>query len=193
MHTLPDLGLEVCTGPVVDFRLKEYCCDQPSNDTIPLLYPHHFNHGTLCWPKPHKKPNALRLSKEIEKWLMPRGHYVLVKRFSAKEERRRLVAYHLSDEALDTALVGFENHWNVFHIGKKGLDEYVAKGLSIFLNSTILDEHFRAFSGHTQVNATDLRNMRYPSRKQLQQLGHRIGNQPLDQVTIDRLIEEMDV
>lgn len=192
-HSLLDLGLEVCTGPVVDFRLKDYYCDQPGEDTVPLLYPHHFCHGVLCWPKPHKKPNALRLSKKIEKWLMPRGHYVLVKRFTAKEERRRLVAYHLSGDALDTALVGFENHWNVFHIGKKGLDEDVAKGLSVFLNSTMLDEHFRAFSGHTQVNATDLRNMRYPSREQLQRLGHRIGNQPLNQATIDRLIEEMDV
>jgi adenine-specific DNA-methyltransferase len=196
-HTLSNIGLEVCTGPVVDFRLKKYWRDEPGNDTAPLLYPHHFSGGTLCWPKPHKKPNALQLALDgnkcdVSKWLMPRGHYVLVKRFSAKEERRRLVAYYLSYEALEAAHIGFENHWNVFHIGKHGMDEDTAIGLSTFLNSTILDEHFRVFSGHTQVNATDLRNMRYPSREQLRNLGQHAKDQPNDQATIDRLLEELE-
>lgn len=190
-HALCDIGLEVCTGPVVDFRLKEYWRNKPASGTVPLLYPSHFSGGALCWPKDHKKPNALQLSGEIGKWLMPRGHYVLVKRFSAKEERRRLVAYYLPDDALDAAYIGFENHWNVFHIGKHGMDEDTARGLTIFLNSTALDEHFRVFSGHTQVNATDLRNMRYPSREQLRELGQRAKCQLNDQATIDRLIEDL--
>lgn len=202
MHTLRDIELEVCTGPVVDFRLKEYWRDEPAKDTVPLLYPHHFSDGTLCWPKAHKKPNALQLTpdvskgdgskNDVSKWLMPRGHYVLVKRFSAKEERRRLVAYHLRYEALDAAYIGFENHWNVFHIGKRGMDEDIAKGLATFLNSTVLDEHFRVFSGHTQVNATDLRNMRYPSREQLRKLGQRAKGQPNDQASIDQLLEALE-
>ena len=197
-HTLSDIGLEVCTGPVVDFRLKEYWRDEPGKDSVPLLYPHHFNGGTLCWPKPHKKPNALQIASDdgkynIRKWLMPRGHYVLVKRFSAKEERRRLVAYYLSYEALEAAHIGFENHWNVFHIGKHGMDEDTAKGLTTFLNSTILDEHFRVFSGHTQVNATDLRNMRYPSREQLKKLGQCAKDQPNDQATVDQLLEKLEM
>ena len=197
IHTLHDIELEVCTGPVVDFRLKEYWRDEPTKDTIPLLYPHHFSDGTLCWPKAHKKPNALQLTpdgsnSDVSKWLMPRGHYVLVKRFSAKEERRRLVAYHLPYEALDAAYIGFENHWNVFHIGKHGMDEDIARGLATFLNSTVLDEHFRVFSGHTQVNATDLRNMRYPSREQLQKLGQRAKDQPDDQASIDQLLGELE-
>jgi len=192
-HTLHDIGLEVCTGPVVDFRMKDYWRDEPSDETAPLLYPHHFNDGALCWPKPHKKPNALLLTNNVRKWLMPRGHYVLVKRFTAKEERRRLVAYHFSPDSLETEYIGFENHWNVFHIGKHGMNEDIAKGLATFLNSTVLDEHFRVFSGHTQVNATDLRNMRYPSCVQLQLLGQRARNQPNDQANIDRLIEELEI
>jgi adenine-specific DNA-methyltransferase len=190
-HTLREIGLEVCTGPVVDFRMKDYWQNEPSDDAAPLLYPHHFSDGALCWPKPHKKPNALQLTDDVRKWLMPRGHYVLVKRFTSKEERRRLVAYHLPYEALDAAHIGFENHWNVFHIAKHSMDEDTAKGLSTFLNSTVLDDHFRVFSGHTQVNATDLRNMRYPSREQLRILGQRAKNLPNDQACIDRLIGEL--
>jgi adenine-specific DNA-methyltransferase len=192
-HTLQELGLSVCTGPVVDFRLKDYWCQANSHDAIPLLYPHHFSQGEFSWPKIHKKPNALRLSPEIQKWLMPRGHYVLVKRFSAKEERRRLVAYHLSADELNASHVGFENHWNIFHIDKQGLSAEVAKGLSIFLNSTQLDEHFRVFSGHTQVNATDLRNMRYPSLEQLRELARRASGLVQTQTSIDRLVEELEI
>jgi adenine-specific DNA-methyltransferase len=173
--------------------MKDYWRNEPDDDAAPLLYPHHFSNGSLCWPKPHKKPNALLLADEVRKWLMPKGHYVLVKRFTAKEERRRLVAYHLSADTFNAALIGFENHWNVFHIEKHGLDENTAVGLATFLNSSVLDRHFRVFSGHTQVNATDLRNMRYPSREQLQLLGQRAINQPNDQASIDRLIEELEL
>jgi hypothetical protein len=41
----------------------------------------------------------------------------------------------------------------------------------VFLNTTAVDEHFRRFNGHTQVNATDLRLMKYPNRNALIQLG----------------------
>ena len=188
-HSLVELGLEVCTGPVVDFRLKECWSAQPGNNTVPLLYPHHFSTGQLVWPKLHKKPNALHLLPASRKWLMPNGHYVLVKRFSTKEERRRVVAYHLTPEMLGSELIGFENHWNIFHIGKAGLEATLACGLATFLNSTVLDDWFRVFSGHTQVNATDLRTLRYPSRAQLLVLGERAASYArLDQTTIDQLV-----
>jgi hypothetical protein len=43
--------------------------------------------------------------------------------------------------------------------------------LAVFLNSTSVDDYFRRFSGHTQVNATDLRLLRYPGRGNLEELG----------------------
>ncbi|MBU0654047.1 MAG: hypothetical protein KJ914_02830 [Gammaproteobacteria bacterium] len=189
-HTLQTIGLEVCTGPVVDFRLKECWSEQLAANTAPLLYPYHFSTGELVWPKQHKKkPNALHLTPTSRKWLMPKGHYVLVKRFSSKEERRRVVAYHLTPDMLDSELIGFENHWNIFHIGKAGLDATLASGLATFLNSTVLDDWFRVFSGHTQVNATDLRTLRYPSQAQLLELGKLAANcATLDQTTIDQLL-----
>jgi adenine-specific DNA-methyltransferase len=51
------------------------------------------------------------------------------------------------------------------------LDPVVAAGLVMWLNSSVLDRYFRQFSGHTQVNAADLRNMHYPSRESLLRLG----------------------
>jgi adenine-specific DNA-methyltransferase len=43
--------------------------------------------------------------------------------------------------------------------------------LAAFLNTTAVDDNFRRFNGHTQVNATDLRMMKYPSRPALIALG----------------------
>lgn len=52
----------------------------------------------------------------------------------------------------------------------------------------MLDEYFRVFSGHTQVNATDLRNMKYPSLKNLQILGKKYDIK-MTQDQIDKLVE----
>ena len=186
---LKDLGLEVCTGPVVDFRLKAWWSQDPQPDTVPCVYPHHFTSAGFEWPKQHKKPNSLFRSPSVDKWLMREGVYVLVKRFSAKEERRRVVAYLVTPEDTKSELVGFENHWNVFHVRKGGLELDVARGLVVFLNTTALDNYFRVFSGHTQVNATDLRNLKYPSLQRLRELGQRYGH-GMEQDAIDALLVE---
>lgn len=169
---LTDLGIGVSTGPVVDFRAKEYLRKDPTPTSVPLLYPQHFDQHRTVWPIEGKKPNAIERNEKTERDLWPRGIYVVVRRFSSKEERRRVVASLVRPEALGNCeKVGFENHLNVFHDGKKGLPEDLAWGLFVYLNSTALDEHIRRFSGHTQVNATDLKNIRYPSRRRLEELG----------------------
>ena len=68
-------------------------------------------------------------------------------------------------------MLGLENHVNVFHENKQGLPEPLARGLALFLNTTAVDQQFRQFNGHTQVNAADLKLMKYPSRNALIQLG----------------------
>ena len=187
--TLDDLGIEVSTGPVVDFRLKEHWLPMPQPPCVPLLYAHHFKGGEFVWPKEHKKPNALKLNDDTRKWLMPRGCYTVIKRFSAKEEQRRLVAFVVDPECLPAKQYGFENHLNVFHSHKQGIAPDLAHGLALFLNSTVADRHFRTFSGHTQVNATDLRAMRYPCHAELIRLGRWAREQKeLTQTKIDAML-----
>jgi adenine-specific DNA-methyltransferase len=87
--------------------------------------------------------------------------------------------------------VGFENHLNFFHRGGRGLDRDVAQGLTAFLNSSLVDAYFRQFSGHTQVNATDLRKMFYPAEDALYRLGQQLGPPLPRQEVIDRLVESV--
>lgn len=187
-HGLTDLGISVSTGPVVDFRLKQHLRDMPEPGAVPLLYPGHFGGGVTVWPLARmKKPNAIQQNSETEKWLYPNGFYCVVRRFSSKEERRRVVASVVDPDSFDgAAVLGFENHLNLFHEKKRGLPRALAHGLAVFLNSTVVDDTFRRFSGHTQVNATDLKQMKYPSRAALIELGEwAIRQGELTQTLID--------
>jgi len=193
-YSLDDIGIKVSTGPVVDFRLKEYLCDMPAEGSIPLLYPGHFNGYAIDWPKSgFKKPNAIKRNEKTEKWLYPNGFYCIVRRFSSKEEKRRIVASVVRPDSFpDTEMLGFENHLNVFHEGKKGLPKSLAHGLTTFLNSTAVDENFRRFNGHTQVNATDLRRIKYPSREALIAIGKwAIQSGEPTQALIDEQLESL--
>ena len=89
-------------------------------------------------------------------------------------------------------MIGFENHLNVLHEGRKPLDEEVARGLAVYLNCTAVDQYFRRFNGHTQVNATDLRTMRYPSRQALTALAQWAKDNPQpSQEAIDTRVSEL--
>ena len=190
--TLPELGLSVSTGRVVDFRAKEFLRKQPGHDTVPLIYPCHFNGGFVHWPKPTgRKPNAIVSNEQTRELLVPAGVYVLVKRFTAKEERKRIVACIYDSQRIHAPLIGFENHLNYFHIEGHGLPMALAKGLAAFLNAAFVDVYFRQFNGHTQVNATDLRNLKYPSRAELESLALRLGDPGLPQVELDALVKEV--
>ncbi len=179
-HSLDDIGVSVSTGPVVDFRMKDHLRDMPEAGSVPLLYPCHFSRHRIEWPKPEgKKPNAIALNAATRKWLYPKGYYCVVRRFSSKEEKRRIVAGVVSpDDFPDAANLGFENHLNVFHADRHGLPELLAHGLSAYLNTTAVNEHFRRFNGHTQVNATDLRTLKYPGKEDLMTLGQWAKNRP---------------
>jgi adenine-specific DNA-methyltransferase len=189
-HSLADIGIQVSTGPVVDFRCKDFLRADAAPNSVPLIYPSHFADGWIKWPRlGHKKPNSCILNDHSRKWLVASDVYVVTKRFSAKEERRRIVAAVFEPSLVPCKFVAFENHLNYFHEKGRGLPLTLAKGLALYLNSTIVDVCFRQFNGHTQVNASDLRSMRFPARGELEELGRSISDRFPNPEEIDRLIE----
>jgi adenine-specific DNA-methyltransferase len=161
-HSNKELGFDISTGPIVDFRIKEKLIYGTGN--IPLLYAVHIRNQKITWPVTSKKPNAIMLDeKEKNKHCYKKGFYIVLKRFSSKEEKHRIQATLISPDDLSSDYFTVENHLNIIHNNKNGLDKDLAFGLVAYLNSDYCDSIFRKFSGHTQVNATDLRNMKYPS------------------------------
>ena len=185
--TLDELGLEVSTGPVVDFRLKAALRSDLDERSVPLIYPESMKAGTILFPPQNpRKAIAIEQNPETQKWLIQRGCYVLTKRFSAKEEKRRVVAAVCSP--MDEPFLGIENHLNYFHAKGEGMNADLARGLAAFLNSTLFDHYFRQFSGHTQINATDLRKIKYPFKNDLMALGSQIKESISSREQLDKLV-----
>ncbi len=190
---LADLGLRVSTGRVVDFRARDHLVQEPDPECAPLIYPSHVRGGGVEWPSlDGRKPNSLAIVAETARLLLPTGDYVLVKRFSSKEERRRVTASWFQPDDVPGPVVAFENHLNVFHRDGKGIESALAAGLAVFLNSSTVDRYVRQFSGHTQINATDLRLLRYPDEETLLRVGANVqaGGWPSGQDAVDVLIAQ---
>ncbi len=172
-HNLADHGLEVSTGPVVPFRAKELLCESPNGAAVaPLLWMQHVRAEGVTWPLAggFRKPEHI-LASAGERLLVPNSTYVLMRRFSAKEEARRLTAAPLLRGQIGGAWLGLENHINFIHRPGGTLSEDEALGLAALFNSQVLDAYFRVMNGNTQVNATDIRAMPLPSLAAITALG----------------------
>lgn len=190
-YTLDELGIDVSTGRVVDFRAQDHLCNEPQQDAVPLIYPHHFDNGFVVWPNDtSKKPNAIRKNTETDSLFVPAGHYVLVRRFSSKEEPKRINTALCDPAKIPNEELAFENHVNYFHMKHRGLPPHIARGLKVYLDSTLVDLYFRHFNGHTQVNAADLRMLRYPSAEVLARFGRCFEGKEFNQERIDEIIEK---
>ena len=190
-HTLAGLGVFVSTGRVVGFRAKDRLRARAAPGDAPLILPAHCASGFVAWPRASgTKPNALAAAGPGDDLLLPAGWYVLVNRFSAKEDRRRVAAALYDPARIGADSVAFDNKLNVLHQRNAGLPERLAKGLAVFLNSTAVDAYFRQFSGHTQVNAADLRSLRFPPAGLLERLGRRVGGAMPAQEEINRLVRQ---
>lgn len=169
--SLYDLSIQVSTGRVVDFRSRHALSTIELPGAAPLVYPGNLRDGGVEWPQEIRKAQWFQPADDKDLgMLMPEGWYAVVKRFSSKEERRRIVSSVWSP-VQHPGQVAFENHLNVFHAHGHGLDQDLAAGLAVWLNSSVIDKFFRTFSGHTQVNATDLRTLRFPTLEGLRKLG----------------------
>lgn len=193
--SLAQIGLMVSTGPVVSFRTRDHLRAEPIPGSVPMIYPAHFKDFGLVWPiENKKKSNAIDVNSETARWLFPgTGLYVAVRRMSSKEERRRVNAVLVDPARLGRPhSLGFDNGLNIIHQNKGPLEPDIAYGLVAFLNSSAVDQHFRRFNGHTQVNAADLRNIPYPSRADLSSLGAWArGHGALTPAAIDSKMDEL--
>lgn len=172
-NTLGSLGLNVSTGPVVPFRATQFLEQHPTGGTtVPLLWMHHIRPMRVEWPRERiNKPQWITNTQESVKLLVRDQTYVLLRRFSAKEEKRRLVAAPFVRGYLSADLVGLENHLNYIHGVSRELDQELAFGIAALLNSSLLDQYFRLSSGNTQASATEIREMPLPSEEQIRAIG----------------------
>ena len=185
------LGLRVSTGPVVAFRARDFLLHGLiGTAAAPLFLASNVKPFETVWPAPHKKhPNAFKVCPASMKLLLPSRNYVLLRRFSAKEERRRLTASCLIGASQPGPYVALENHLNYIYHANRSLSLDETYGLAALFNSALLDRYFRSISGNTQVNATELRSMPLPALKTIAVIGRKIQALPaLQSEAVERIV-----
>lgn len=188
-NTLASLGLAISTGPVVPFRAKGLVDreGQVPESHVPLLWMNHVRSMQVTWPLKRHKPEYIK-RQGAEKLLLPNRNYVLLRRFTAKEEVRRLSAAPHLARSMQAPEVGLENHLNYIYRQAGALSDDESWGLAALYNSRLLDTYFRCLNGHTQVNATELRAMPLPESDFIVELGERVQGLASPMNHLDSLI-----
>ncbi|NJD77273.1 MAG: hypothetical protein FIB08_09295 [Candidatus Methanoperedens sp.] len=193
--TLNGLGLEISTGPVVSFRAEEYLLPElTKSKSVPLLWMHNMQEMRVIWPyHKNKKASAIQVCNDTKPLLLPVKNYVLVKRFSSKEQKRRLYASVFLESEFPYDKVGIENHVNYIHKPNANLSVYDAFGIASILNTTIVDKFFRSLNGNTQVNATDIRSLPLPAIENIGKIGKFVykSRDYLNKIDLDNIVAEI--
>ena len=104
--------------------------------------------------------------------LLDNKNYLLVKRFTAKEEKRRIqVAIYDESKFNEYVKIGIENHLNYVTKIKGNIDNEELFGLFCLFNSTIIDKYYRIVNGNTQVNATEANAIPLPNMNIIKKMG----------------------
>ena len=191
-NTLNSLGFEISTGPVVPFRAYKLISNDGlgCNTNVPLLWMSHVHAMSLHWPICHYKPEYIKRNG-AKHLLVPNKNYVLLRRFSAKEQARRLTAAPYVAREFDVSEIGLENHLNYIYRPGEELTDDETWGLAALYNSRLLDTYFRVINGNTQVSATEIRAMPLPRHETILILGKAVRNliDPLE--SLDRLVTRL--
>ena len=107
---------------------------------------------------------------------MKNQNYVFCKRFTAKEERRRLqCGIYLAKDFPQYDFIGTQNKINfVDRMDKKEMSLPLTYGIYALLNSTLFDMFYRILNGSTQVNSTEINNIPVPPIEDIEEIGKQL-------------------
>lgn len=190
--TLPEEGLRMRTGIVVDFRQWDELRKEPGEHIIPLFYSQHIRDGRV-----HHNPSGKDFDWIIDEkpgLIQKNKNYVFCKRFTAKEERRRLqCGVYLAEDFPEYTQIGTQNKINyVDLVDGSDMDLPTAYGVYTLLNSTLFDMYYRVLNGSTQVNSTEVNSIPVPPFALIKQMGEKLmETDDLSTENCDRIMTEV--
>jgi len=178
-NTLNDYNIQISTGPVVAFRCKDFLIPDLAIDIsiAPLLWLHNIKEMEFVFPlKKGAKQSYIVDSEESRKVLLINKNYILIRRFSSKDDKSRLVCspYFASNSKFKR--IGIENHLNYVYRPNGELSDEEIWGISALFSSKLFDTYFRTFNGNTQVGAFELKQIKMPPLEKIILIGEIIKN-----------------
>ncbi|MBR4328753.1 MAG: N-6 DNA methylase [Candidatus Riflebacteria bacterium] len=190
--SLLDIGYRMRTGIVVDFRQKEELREKPSEHTVPLFYSQHIKNGRVNHEESGNDYDWIIDSKQS--LIQPNENYVFCKRFTAKEEKRRLqCGVYLFKDFPDYKYIGTQNKINyVNRLDDSPLESTEAFGLYALLNTTLFDQYYRILNGSTQVNSSEINSMPFPPSDIIKSIGQKLmDNGDLSTEACNKIVNEI--
>lgn len=188
-YTLPSIGLKMKTGLTVDFRNRDLLRNIPDNNSVPIFYSQHIQNGHVIFPV---QRDYEYISDEIPGLMQINKNYLFVKRFTSKEEKRRLQSgIYLANMLPEYNKISTQNKINfIDYINGDMLRTETVYGLFVLFNSTIYDLYYRIFNGSTQVNSTEVNYMPMPDMQTINRIGTRLINENnLSTMMCDEILE----
>lgn len=175
---LADFNINISTGPVVSFRALDFIQNNIEKGTVflaPLFWLHNVNKMNLEWPKHLKeKGQFIKVESGSKSLLIPNRNYILLRRFSTKDDKSRLIAAPYFCNYAKADYIGVENKVNYIYRKDGHLNRDEIVGLCALLNSELFDTYFQIFNGNVNVSATELREMKFPPLFSIKEIGNKI-------------------
>lgn len=170
--TLPEIGVKMKTGLTVDFRNRDILRDEEEEGAIPLFYSQHIKQGKVQFPIKKEHEYVVTNKKGL---MQDNKNYLFVKRFTAKEEPRRLqCGVYLAKDYPQYKKISTQNKINFVDGLLTEMSECLVYGLYVLFNSTLYDEYYRILNGSTQVNSTEINSMPVPDLECIQEMGRKL-------------------
>ena len=182
--TLPELGLKMQTGIIVDFRTKEVLRNKIEEGAYPLLYSQHIKNGQIEWPI-GKEGEVIKTQKKG--FLQENSDYLLIKRFTSKEEEQRLqCGIYLKQKYSQFPYISTQNKINFIKCDSPS----IAYGLYVLLNSSLYDNYYRILNGSTQVNSTEMNQIPIPDRSVIESMGRELMHKELSVLNCNKILSK---
>ena len=187
-NTLVSIGLKMKTGLTVDFRSGDYLTSEAKENTVPIFYSQHIKNGKVVFPI--NRENEYITTEKIG-LLQRNKNYLFVKRFTSKEESRRLQsAIYLASEYPLYDRISTDNKVNFIESLEEEMTFEMAHGLYVIFNSTLYDSYYRILNGSTQVNSSEINAMPIPSLDEIKLMGRALmSKNDMSTVTCDNILE----
>ncbi len=186
--TLPDIGVRMKTGLTIDFRHREELRDMEEESAVPLFYAQHIKQGGVCFPIQKEHEYVVTAKKGL---MQDNRNYLFVKRFTSKEEKRRLqCGVYLAKNFPQYGKISTQNKINFIEGTASEMSECLVYGLYVLFNSTLYDEYYRILNGSTQVNSTEINAMPVPDLTSIQDMGRALMKmQDMSEESCDIILE----